>query len=101
VDRLAAAPCSGSTGFLVIVRQPPSQNVGAVRPVISTTLQAALRQGLIKCCWWVCGRRALIHLMQNDGFYRESLIFLSVVFHARRVVKLFSAVQQLGATLSL
>jgi hypothetical protein len=39
--------------------------------------------------------------MQNDGFYRESLIFLSVVFHARRVVKLFSAVQQLGATLSL
>ena len=71
VDRLAAAPCSGSTGFLVIVwlRQPPSQNVGAVRPVISTTLQAALRQGLIKCCWWVCGRRALIHLMQNDGFF--------------------------------
>jgi hypothetical protein len=47
------------------------------------------------------GNGELIHLMQNDGFYRESLIFLSVVFHARRVVKLFSAVQQLGATLSL
>ena len=32
VNRLAAAPCSGSTGFLVTVRQQPSQNVGAVGP---------------------------------------------------------------------
>jgi hypothetical protein len=29
VDRLVAAPCSGSTKFLVTVRQQPSQNVGA------------------------------------------------------------------------
>jgi hypothetical protein len=30
--------CSGSPGFLVTVRQPPPQNVGAANPVISTTL---------------------------------------------------------------
>ena len=38
VDRLAGAPSSGSTGFLVTVRRQPSQNVGAVNPVISTML---------------------------------------------------------------
>jgi hypothetical protein len=38
VDRLVAAPCSGSTGFLVTVRRQPSQNVGAVSPVICTML---------------------------------------------------------------
>ncbi len=32
VDRLVAAPFCGSTGFLVTVRQQPSQDVGAVRP---------------------------------------------------------------------
>jgi hypothetical protein len=32
VNRLAAAPCSGYTGFLVTVRQQPSQDVGASNP---------------------------------------------------------------------
>jgi hypothetical protein len=38
VDRLVAAPCSSSTGFLVTVRQQPSHHDGAVNPVSSTTL---------------------------------------------------------------
>jgi hypothetical protein len=38
VDRLAAAPCNGSTGFLITVRQQPSHHVGAVNPVSSTML---------------------------------------------------------------
>jgi hypothetical protein len=39
VDRLAAAPCSGSTGFLVTVRQRPPQNVGAGRSSRQTGCQ--------------------------------------------------------------
>jgi hypothetical protein len=35
VDRPIAALCSGSAELLVTVRQQVSQNVGAVRPVIS------------------------------------------------------------------
>jgi hypothetical protein len=62
MDRLVAAPCSGSTGFLVTVRQQPSQNVGAVRPSKQTGCRGGVLGGTVamRGCTRVVGAASTI-----------------------------------------